>query len=196
MQPTITTPRLVARPLSPDDARPLHRIWGDPEVIWWGANDDLDATADALARILDRTRELPEGLGWWLVVRGEDVVGDVVLQVPRWDPDVVEVGWHLAREHWGHGYATEAAWALLDHGFRTLRLPSVDAIVAERNTRSHRVAQRLGMTRIGTLEHADLPHVRYRVDAGGLPPAPDVPAVAEDLEHSSRAADEQPREPA
>lgn len=186
MQPTLTTSRLLLRPLTPDDARPLHRIWGDADVIWWGASADLDATAELVARILDRTAEMSDGLGWWLAVHDETVVGDVVLQVPSWDEDVVEVGWHLRRDSWGQGFATEAALALLRHAFDTLGLPSVDAIVAERNHRSRNVAERLGMRQIGTLEHAGRPHARFRVTAHELGSPPDAPPGDDEVEHSPR----------
>lgn len=185
MQPTLSTPRLLLRPLTPDDVRPLHTIWGDAEVIWWGASADLDATAELVARVLDRTAEMRDGLGWWLIVHSETVVGDVVLQVPRWDPEVVEVGWHLHRDHQGNGYATEAARELLRHGFEELGLPSVDAIVAERNQDSKRVAERLGMQRTTTMEHDGRPHARYRLEPHELTAEAGPPPAARDQEHSS-----------
>lgn len=184
MQPTLNTPRLLLRPLSPDDVRPLHTIWGDAEVIWWGASADLDATAELVARILDRTAEMRDGLGWWLVVHDETVVGDVVLQVPRWDPHVVEVGWHLHRDHQGQGYATEAARELIRHGFERLGLESVDAIVAERNAPSRRVAERLGMRHVDALEHEGLPHRRYRIRADEVAPEPDATPDGSEMGHS------------
>ncbi|HVD68090.1 MAG TPA: GNAT family N-acetyltransferase [Actinomycetota bacterium] len=61
-------------------------------------------------------------------------------------PDDVEVAWRLAREHWGKGYATEAATAWLDHGFGTLEFPRIISITELQNVRSLAVMQRLGMT--------------------------------------------------
>ena len=57
----------------------------------------------------------------------------------------IEIGWHLARRHWGNGYATEAGRALLEWGFRELDLPELHAVIEEPNTASHAVALRLGM---------------------------------------------------
>jgi ribosomal-protein-alanine N-acetyltransferase len=59
----------------------------------------------------------------------------------------VEVGWRLAFEHWGHGYATEAARLALDHGFGTLALPEVVSFTSATNHRSRAVMERLGMRR-------------------------------------------------
>ena len=61
-------------------------------------------------------------------------------------PDDVEVAWRLAREHWGHGYATEAATGWLDHAFGTLHLPRVISMTDPPNLRSLAVMRRLGMT--------------------------------------------------
>ncbi len=60
-------------------------------------------------------------------------------------PDDVEVAWRLAHEHWGQGYATEAATGWLDHGFGTLGLPRVISITDPPNLRSLAVMRRLGM---------------------------------------------------
>jgi RimJ/RimL family protein N-acetyltransferase len=62
-----------------------------------------------------------------------------------WYPDDVEIGWRLAREHWGRGYATEAATAWLEHGFTTLGLPRVISSTDPPNLRSKAVMHRLGM---------------------------------------------------
>jgi RimJ/RimL family protein N-acetyltransferase len=100
------------------------------------------------------------------------VVGSVMLkQLPRSAPDFVagdapsqpfvqptraadltddyEVGWHLARAHWGNGYATEAARAVVDWGFDELKLDVIHAVVNPANAASIRVARRLGMSPLG-----------------------------------------------
>jgi RimJ/RimL family protein N-acetyltransferase len=56
----------------------------------------------------------------------------------------VELGWTLGREHWGHGYATEAARAVRDWAFRELRLTRLISIIHPDNAASIRVAERLG----------------------------------------------------
>ncbi len=59
----------------------------------------------------------------------------------------VEIGWRLARPAWGHGYASEAALAVLAHGFDTLGLPEILAVTTATNHRSQAVMRRIGMTR-------------------------------------------------
>jgi RimJ/RimL family protein N-acetyltransferase len=59
----------------------------------------------------------------------------------------VEIGWRLARQAWGHGYATEAAQASLAFGFESLALPEILAVTTLTNLRSQAVMRRIGMTR-------------------------------------------------
>lgn len=67
----------------------------------------------------------------------------------------VEVGWRLAREHWGHGYATEAGRAALEFGFERLGLEEIVAFTVPDNVASRRVMERLGMhhDRAGDFDH-------------------------------------------
>ena len=104
-----------------------------------------------------------------------DFVGFVGLAVPGFQAPFtpcVEIGWRLAVEHWGHGYATEAARAALDCGFQRLGLEEIVAFTVPANRRSRRVMERLGMTwsAADDFDHPRLPpghplrrHVLYRV---------------------------------
>jgi RimJ/RimL family protein N-acetyltransferase len=67
----------------------------------------------------------------------------------------VEIGWRLSHEHWGHGYATEAARAAAWDGFERVGLREIVSFTAVANQRSRRVMQLLGMHR---LEHEDFDH--------------------------------------
>jgi RimJ/RimL family protein N-acetyltransferase len=87
----------------------------------------------------------------------------------------VEVGWRLAFEHWGHGYATEAARLALGHGFGTLALSEVVSFTSAKNRRSRAVMERLGMRRdpAEDFDHPKLPEshqlrrqVLYRLGSG------------------------------
>jgi RimJ/RimL family protein N-acetyltransferase len=140
------------------------------------------AESDALAaRICDHfTRH---GFGLWAVeVPGiADFIGFVGLSVPRFQAHFtpcVEVGWRLAHEHWGRGYATDAARAALDFGFRRLALEEIVSFTVPANQRSRRVMERIGMTRTPAddFDHPALPeahplrpHVLYRANRRNEP---------------------------
>ena len=117
------------------------------------------------------------GFGLWAVEieGGAPFVGFIGLQhVPFAAPftPAVEVGWRLAFDAWGHGYATEGARAALAHGFGALGLREIVSMTVTSNERSWRVMERLGMRRaLGEdFDHPRLPeghslrrHILYRV---------------------------------
>jgi RimJ/RimL family protein N-acetyltransferase len=117
------------------------------------------------------------GFGLWAIeVPGvAPFIGFAGLSVPRFSAPFmpcVEVGWRLAFEHWGHGYATEAARLALGYGFGTLALPEIVSFTSATNHRSRAVMERLGMRRDSAddFDHPALPeghplrrHVLYRL---------------------------------
>lgn len=136
-----------------DDAARFAAINADPEVMRHiGRGQVLGrGLSDALiGRFEEEWRE--RGFGPWAVAPREDpgaLLGFCGLTVPMFLPDVlpaVEVGWRLAREAWGSGYATEAARVALDFAFQEHGMREVIAIVDPANARSLRVAEKLGMT--------------------------------------------------
>ena len=106
-------------------------------------------TAEQSAAQLDRTMRHWEehGFGVWAVeerMTGR-LVGRVGLARHQLWPQDVEVGWALAPEVWGRGYATEAGRASLDHAFTELGCAMVVSIVHPENAASIRVMDRLGI---------------------------------------------------
>ncbi len=91
------------------------------------------------------------GFGPWAAELREtaEFMGYVGLVIPRFEASFtpcVEIGWRLAREHWGRGLATEGARALVRHGFELQRLPELVSFTVPANLRSLRVMEKLGMT--------------------------------------------------
>lgn len=120
---------------------------GDPDVM---AHFPALVAPDAAHAMIERIRghEEREGFCLWAVeVRATGAfAGFCGLQRPVFRTEVVEVGWRLARAHWGHGYATEGARAAVAFGFGTLALDEIVAFVVPHNVRSAAVCERLGMT--------------------------------------------------
>ena len=119
------------------------------------------------------------GFGVWAVevIGGAPFIGFIGLSVPSFDAPFtpcVELGYRLAFEHWGHGYATEGSRAALDFGFTTVGLSEIVAMATVGNVRSRRVMERLGMTRdpADDFDHPNIVsghplrrHVLYRLAA-------------------------------
>lgn len=74
-----------------------------------------------------------------------DFVGLSLLSFTAHFTPSVEIGWRLAYDYWGRGYATEGAIASLEYGFRQLQLPEIVSFTAKQNTRSIAVMKKIGM---------------------------------------------------
>jgi ribosomal-protein-alanine N-acetyltransferase len=165
----------VLRQWTEEDLEPFAKYSADPEAMRYFPSTHSREQSDALAREFARALE-ERGWGFWAVeVRdGPPFIGFVGLTEPGFEAPfapAVEVGWRLGREHWGHGYATEAARAAMNFGFEELDLNEIVAITVPANHRSRRVMERLGMTRDppGDFDHPRMPegplrrHVLYRL---------------------------------
>jgi RimJ/RimL family protein N-acetyltransferase len=143
----VTTARLVLRTYTRDDLPLYAALNADPEVVRYLGGEPLTREySDDIAEWAQQCYA-EEGLGLLAVARRDsgEFLGMCGLHHQETYPDEVEVGWRLARAHWGHGYATEAATGWLDHAFGPLDLPRVISITETSNVRSLAVMNRLGM---------------------------------------------------
>jgi ribosomal-protein-alanine N-acetyltransferase len=170
------TGRVLLRQWRDADLAPFAALNADPVVMEYFPATLTRAESDAAAARI--RRELAErGFGLWaLELPGvAPFIGFTGLSVVRFEAHFtpcVEVGWRLSREHWGKGYATEAASKALAHGFGALGLAEIVSFTAVTNQRSRRVMEKLGMTHDPNddFEHPALPpghplrrHVLYRI---------------------------------
>jgi RimJ/RimL family protein N-acetyltransferase len=157
----IVTDRLILRPWR-DAELPILAAWNaDPRMmLHFGRTRTHEETAARFE--LMRQWQGERGFSFWAAERKADgrVVGNVGLKpltVPWPEPGDIEIGWLVAHEEWGQGYAVEAAAAALEQGLRLA--PRVIAMIAPRNLPSVRVAERIGMLRAPGLDfdHPELP---------------------------------------
>jgi RimJ/RimL family protein N-acetyltransferase len=143
MAPTLTTDRLTLRGWREDDLAPYAEMTSDPEVMrFMGGTLDRADTWRQMA-VFAGHWEL-RGYGLWVVERDGVMLGRVGLLRPEGWPGL-EVGWLLARDAWGHGYATEAARASVRYARQELGAGELISLIAPDNVPSQRVAERLGM---------------------------------------------------
>ena len=150
----LETDRLILREWTTDDAEAAFAIYRDPEVTRYlgnsGAPDpDVGYRREWLGRIAARYPEWG-GYGLWAAV--EKASGEVIgcgELVPLEGGPEVEVGYHLRRDRWGMGYATELAMALVAYGFARLGLERIVAVAYPENVASHRVLLKAGLTHHG-----------------------------------------------
>ena len=145
--PTLTTARLVLRPIEARDLDGYAAIWADPEFVHHigGRVADRDAVWHAMAGNIGCWALT--GVGPWSVV--ERATGQLIGRAGLWDEPGwpgVEAVWFIGRPWWGCGYATEAGAAAIGWAFSTRPdLVEVVSVIAFVNLRSVRVAERLGM---------------------------------------------------
>jgi RimJ/RimL family protein N-acetyltransferase len=154
----IETERLLLRPAEPRDVDPLAAMYADQKVARYtsGVTRSRDEVAAMIELWAAHWRRYGVGLLVAEHVGDGAVVGRVGFLV--WDPETwahgmnteldppyeIEVGWSLAREHWGHGYATEAALGARVWALREIRPPRLVSLIHPDNARSQRVAEKLG----------------------------------------------------
>ena len=171
----LETDRLILRRWLESDLEPFARLNGDKKVM------------ELFPRLLtfEETREFIEYIeenfdknqfGLWAVERKDH--GQFIGFVGLWKPNFkasftpcVEIGWRLAKEHWGNGFAPEAAEAVLEDGFGRIELDEIMAFTSVHNRKSIRVMEKLGMKMLDNFEHPQLPeghflrpHVRYGIE--------------------------------
>lgn len=146
----IRTDRLLLRRWLATDLDPFAALNADPRVAEFLPTPLSREQGDAfVARIGSHFDQ--HGFGLW-AVEVRDVApfaGFIGLSTPRFEAHFtpsVEIGWRIAAEHWGRGYATEGARAALAFGFEVLRLNEIVSITVPKNARSRHVMEKIGMT--------------------------------------------------
>jgi RimJ/RimL family protein N-acetyltransferase len=172
----LKTDRLILRRWLPSDREPFARLNADARVMefmpWVLTREESDWLVDRIEAHFEQ-----HGFGLWAaeVLLTSAFAGFIGLSVPHFEAHFtpcVEIGWRLAAEHWGSGFATEGARAVVRHAFDDLGLASLVSFTVPANVRSRRVMEKIGMTRDprDDFDHPGLPvghslrrHVLYRL---------------------------------
>jgi len=171
----LTTERLLLRQWKDDDFEAFAKINADADVMAFypsiQSSDESTNMARAFQGLISE-----KGWGFWAVERLEDhrFIGFVGLHEPTFELPVtpcVEIGWRLAKESWGCGYATEAAKAALEYAFDVLKLTEVYSFTSVGNARSRSVMEKIGMKNMNkNFDHPIIPeghelseHVLYKI---------------------------------
>jgi RimJ/RimL family protein N-acetyltransferase len=168
----LETERLILRPWEHDDAARLLDILSRLEVMKWLGDGppqllkDVDEAHARIDKYAERSATPPHGI-WAIEPRSGGAPRGTALLVPlpNAEDGEVEIGWHLHPDSWGHGYASEAATAVLAHGFGA-GLLEILAVTHLGNHPSQAVCRRIGMTHLGVVEKwYDGPSELFRITA-------------------------------
>ncbi len=157
----LETARLVIREMRRSDVESLHRLFSDPLFMrFWPVFDRSRTERWVEESLLSYARY---GFGLWaLTLRGsEEAIGDCGLAVIKGlegmegtaGSEPIQIGWHVRRDLWGQGLATEAALACRDYAFDRLGRSALSALIQPENTVSRRVAEKIGMTLLRQIRH-------------------------------------------
>jgi RimJ/RimL family protein N-acetyltransferase len=172
------TPRLVIRNWEERDRHLFHRINSDERVMEFFPFRRSRQQAD---EVMDQLRAAIDARGFGLaaveLADSGETIGytglSPVTMPPAIPAEEIEIGWRLAAEYWGKGYASEAASAWLRFGFRDLGLQEIISFAVATNVRSIAVMQRIGLRydetsdfdhpRVPETQPRLRPHVLYRL---------------------------------
>jgi RimJ/RimL family protein N-acetyltransferase len=147
----IRTERLLLRQFRDDDLLNLSKINRDPTVMEFiGPPLDDDQSKAMIER--SRLSWNENGFGKFAVEVPDvaDFIGYIGLAIPPFHSNFtpcVEIGWRLASQYWGYGYATEGAKAVKDFAFNNIGLREIVSFTTLRNYRSRRVMEKIGLIR-------------------------------------------------
>ena len=162
----LETERLVLRRFQPDDLDDLASLYADPQVMrFWPRPMTREETQEWLNRA--PAYYAKHGIGMWATLRKPELrfVGRCGLMRKNIAGiSEYEVGYMIAAAEWGQGLAPEAARAIISFAFERFGPPRVIALIRPENLPSRRVAEKLGLRRVGELLHADLPHDLFAVN--------------------------------
>lgn len=148
----LKTKRLILRPWREEDFEPFAKLNADPRVMeYFLATLSQEESYQMAKRVQAKIEE--QGWGWWAVsVPGvSEFIGFIGLNnvdkstYPVHFAPATEIGWRLAYDYWGEGYAPEGAMACLEYGFESLGLDEIVAFTTVQNMRSRKVMEKIGM---------------------------------------------------
>lgn len=163
--PILETPRLVLREFLSDDLGALGTVLSDAETMrFYPAPLDRQGVTDWIER--NRRRYGKDGFGLWgmILKSSGELVGDcgLIRQIVE-DVEQVEIGYHVHKDLWRRGLATEAAQGCRDYGFNALSLDRLISLIRPENQPSRRVAEKNGMSVCKEVLWRGFPHLMYEV---------------------------------
>ena len=168
MAVVLETERLLLRHLEPEDVDAIYAVIGDPIAMrCYPQPYDSEGAQNWIER--NRQRYAADGYGLYAMVlkASGEVIGDcgILKQLVEGEPEL-EVAYHLQRNHWGRGYATEAARACMGLAFAEFGAEKVISLIRPENVPSRRVAERNGLIVERQVTFAGLPHLVYAMKRG------------------------------
>ncbi|MBS1608454.1 MAG: GNAT family N-acetyltransferase [Bacteroidetes bacterium] len=175
----ISTKRLGLRKWKDEDIQPFTLLNADTEVMqYFPSTLSKDQTLNMIRRI--KKDFAKNGFGLYAVEIKESLefIGFTGFSIPAFEAfftPCIEIGWRFKKEVWGNGFATEAAIACLQFGFKQLEFDKIVSFTAAVNNKSENVMKRIGMQNTGEFDHPGIDkssslcrHVLYEIKRAGF----------------------------
>jgi ribosomal-protein-alanine N-acetyltransferase len=161
----IQSPRLLLRPFIPNDLESLFEVIGDPLTMqFYPSPYDKQGTLDWIERNVRRYAEDGSGLRAVVLKGNGEMIGDCG---PVWQEidgqRELEIGYHIRRDHWRRGYATEAARAAMGYAFERFPVECLISLIRPENLPSRRVAEKNGLRVDREIEWKGIQHFVYAI---------------------------------
>ncbi|ASI35888.1 MULTISPECIES: GNAT family protein [Exiguobacterium] len=162
--PELTTERFVLRELENKDARDLFKILSDEDVMYYYGSDPLATVYEAKNVISYFKEQFTQGkaIRWAIAdLQTNQLIGTIGFHNWLAQYHRAEIGFEVSQDYWKQGVASEAARAVLTHGFEDFALHRISALVAPENLASNALVQKLGFQSEGLLEDYAYSHGRF-----------------------------------
>ena len=148
--PILETERLTLRRVLPSDVKEMFELRSNPETMKYIPRPLVTNYDEALAHIkmMEDKIETNEGINWAITLKGDDkmlgVIGHYCIKPEHYR---AEVGYMILPEYHGKGITTEAVQCVVDYGFNTMQLHSIEGVIDPENEASQRVLQKCGFVK-------------------------------------------------
>ncbi|HEY4429464.1 MAG TPA: GNAT family N-acetyltransferase [Paenibacillus sp.] len=152
------TERLLLRKMKVSDSSSLFEVWSDSEVTKFMNIDCFtdESQVKDMIKLLDELSLDNKAIRFSIIeMESNKIIGSCGYNSLDFENEKAEIGYDIAREFWGRGYASEAISALLDYAFLSLKLNRIEAKVEPENVNSVKVLQKLNFTFEGTLRQSE-----------------------------------------
>ena len=146
--PELETDRLILRAVAPGDRFAIFENYSDPDVAGWFFDQPYTRIeqADQIIQEFIQKSSAGKGLTWAIILKEfSEFLGTCGFEDFAVGQQA-EIGFDLAKQHWGHGYMSEALGAIIAYGFKMLDLYTIEAHTYSNNTRARRLLEKLGFT--------------------------------------------------
>lgn len=167
----LETARLILRELTIDDVEGMFSLDSDDLVHTYLGANSIKSKAESLAQInFIRDQYIKNGIGRWAVIdkKTNEFLGwagfKLITEETNRHINYYDLGYRFIRQHWGKGYATEVAKALLNYGFDVLKLKTIYAIADIENLASIKVLEKVGLKKIEIFDYNGKAHFWFKLD--------------------------------